>query len=95
MANILPRIISSEQSGFVKGMSITENVLFTQEMIHKLDSKVQGNNVVLKLDMAKTYDRMSWLFILKVLQQFGFEERLVDMVWRLLSNCWYSIIVNE
>lgn len=51
--------------------------------------------MVLKLDMAKTYDRMSWLFILKVLQQFGFEERLVDMVWRLLSNYWYSIIVNE
>lgn len=51
-------------------------------------------NVMLKLDMAKAYDRMSWLFLLKTLKQFGFEEKFIDMVWRILSNNWYSLIIN-
>lgn len=44
--------------------------------------------------MAKAYDHMSWLFILKSLRQFGFTERFIEMVWRLLSNNWYSLIVK-
>ncbi|XP_060211721.1 uncharacterized protein LOC132639280 [Lycium barbarum] len=32
--NILPKIISENQSSFVKGRQITENILLTQEIIH-------------------------------------------------------------
>lgn len=31
---------------------------------------------------------------MKVLRRFGFDERVIDMVWRLLSNNWYSILIN-
>ena len=94
MTDILPSIISPKQSGFIKGQNITENILLAQEMLQKIDIKIIGNNVVLKLDMAKAYDHMSWLFILKTLRQFGFDERFIDMIWRLLSNCWYSLVVS-
>lgn len=94
MALILPSIISSEQSGFVKGRSIRENILLAQEMIHKINANVRRNNVTLKLDMAKAYDRISWVSILKVLRQFGFCEVFIDFIWCLLSNCWYSLIIN-
>lgn len=63
-------------------------------MIHKINTNIWGSNVILKLDMAKAYDRMSWLFILKTVQKFGFGERIMDCVWRILSNCWYSFIMN-
>ncbi|XP_027156870.1 uncharacterized protein LOC113758039 [Coffea eugenioides] len=72
-----------------------DNYLLTQELIADIGKKCRGWNVVLKLDMAKAYDRMSWVFILKVLRQFGFRERFIDMVWRLLSNVWFSVIVND
>lgn len=49
---------------------------------------------MLKVDMAKAYDRMSWLFILKTLRKFGFDERFVDMIWWLLSINWYSLVIN-
>ncbi|XP_016454374.2 uncharacterized protein LOC107778605 [Nicotiana tabacum] len=66
LAVLLPNLISEEQAGFVKGMSIVENVLLTQEIIKdiRLRTKV-GPNVVTKLDMAKAYDRLSWLFLTK------------------------------
>lgn len=41
------------------------------------------------------YNRVSWLFLAKILRKFGFSEILIDMVWRLVSSNWYSILVND
>ena len=94
LASILPKIMSSQQTGFVKGRNITENYLLAQELMSGIRKKARGGNVVLKLDMAKTYDRVSWTFIVSVLRKFGFGERLIDMVWRLMSNVWFPVIIN-
>uniref|UniRef100_A0A0V0H3R1 Putative ovule protein n=1 Tax=Solanum chacoense TaxID=4108 RepID=A0A0V0H3R1_SOLCH len=51
-------------------------------------------NVVVKLDMAKAYDRVDWIFLTKVLRKFGFSEMIIDMIWRLISGNWYSIMIN-
>lgn len=59
LAPTLPIIISEEQ--------IIDNIMLAQEMIQKIDSKVRDGNLVLKLDLAKSYDRLSWLFLTKVL----------------------------
>lgn len=67
LVHLLPNLISDEQAGFVKDRNIVENVLLTQEIITdiRLRSK-SGPNVVIKLDMTKAYDRLSWLFLTKV-----------------------------
>ena len=80
LAPILPCIISAQQSGFVKGQTISDNFLLVQELITDIGRKCREGNVALKLDMVKVYDRMSWIFIVKVLHQFGFGERFIDMV---------------
>ncbi|XP_075087488.1 uncharacterized protein LOC142169519 [Nicotiana tabacum] len=51
-------------------------------------------NVVIKLDMAKAYDRVSWKYLLHVLRKMGFFEHFINMVWNLMSNNWYSVLVN-
>lgn len=64
LSPILPRIISSSHSGFFPGRVIHDNILLVQELVHDLNKRTRGNNIVLKMDIAKTYDRMSWSFIL-------------------------------
>lgn len=78
----------------MKGRSITENVLLAQEIIRDINIRKNFQNVVVKLDMAKAYDRVLWFYLTKVLRRFGFSELIIDMVWRLVSNNWYSILVN-
>src|SRR5205809_5610383 len=46
------------------------------------------------LVMSKVYDSISLLDLIKILRKFGFNERTIDMIWRLISNCWYSIVIN-
>lgn len=94
LANLLPTLISPQQSGFIKGRSIVENILLVQEIVHDIRIRGKPANVVIKLDMKKAYDRVSWLFLTKILRKMGFGEILIDMVYRIISNNWYSILVN-
>ncbi|WMV15018.1 hypothetical protein MTR67_008403 [Solanum verrucosum] len=94
LAPILPSLISTNQSGFVKGRSIYENIMLAQEIIHQIKKPTIGSNVVVKLDIDKAYDRVSWSYICLVLRKMGFDEVFIDMTWRIMSNNWYSIIIN-
>ncbi|XP_055800325.1 uncharacterized protein LOC129869710 [Solanum dulcamara] len=94
LAPILPHLISDNQSGFVQGRSIYENIMLAQEIMHNINKPKIGDNVVIKLDMAKAYDRVSWSFICLVMRKMGFGETFIDMVWRIMSNNWYSVIIN-
>ncbi|XP_075101885.1 uncharacterized protein LOC142177309 [Nicotiana tabacum] len=90
----LPSLIAPNQSGFVKGRSIFENILLTQEIVTDIRLRGKPANVVIKLDMAKAYDRVSWKYLLYVLRKMGFSEHFINMVWNLMSNNWYSVLVN-
>nr|XP_027083643.1 uncharacterized protein LOC113705941 [Coffea arabica] len=57
LEGILPKLISPQQSGFMKGRQISDNILLALEMCSALGKKVRGSNVALKLDMAKASSR--------------------------------------
>ncbi|XP_075103611.1 uncharacterized protein LOC142178181 [Nicotiana tabacum] len=94
MENILPSLISSNQSGFVKRKSIFENILLTQEIVTDIRLRGKSANVVIKLDMAKAYDRVSWKYLMHVLRKMRFVEYFINMIWNLISNNWYSVLIN-
>lgn len=91
---ILPRIISASQSGFTPGRDIGDNILLAQELIQNIDRKTRGGNAVLKLDMAKAYDRVDWEFLFKVMEKFGFNQDWIDKIKRSINNCGFSILIN-
>lgn len=68
--------------------------MLAQEIIHNIKKPNEGDSVVIKLDMAKAYDRVSWSFICLVLMRMGFGEVIIDMIWRIMANNWYSVTVN-
>lgn len=78
LAKILPEIISPNQSAFTKGRIIHDNVLLAQEMMSHLGKKLNGSNIVIKLDMAKAFDRVSWIFLTQVLRKFSFHEVFIS-----------------
>lgn len=77
----------------MKGRNITENVLLAQQIIRDINKRNKNVNIIVK-DMEKAYDGVSWIFLTKVLRQFGFSEIIIGMIWRLLSNNWYSVVLN-
>ncbi|KAL9676641.1 hypothetical protein QQ045_004857 [Rhodiola kirilowii] len=86
-----PSLISSEQAGFVEGRNIHESIGLAHDIVKDINNKAFGGNMVIKLDMSKAYDRLSWRFLLKMLRALGFSELWCDLIYRNISNCWYSI----
>jgi hypothetical protein len=60
LKSILPYIISPEQSAFVPGRLITNNVLVGFETLHTRATRLSGKDgfMAMKLNMSKAYDRM-------------------------------------
>lgn len=46
------------------------------------------------MDMDKAYDRVSWFFLMKVLRKMGFSNTFVDIIWKLISNNYYYVLLN-
>ncbi|XP_071933546.1 uncharacterized protein [Coffea arabica] len=60
LKSFLHHCISSNQSAFIPDRQIIDNIVVTHESIHCLNHRRTGSNefMTLKLDMAKTYDRV-------------------------------------
>ncbi|KAI0511688.1 hypothetical protein KFK09_012320 [Dendrobium nobile] len=94
MAVFLPKIISLEQTGFVKGRSIFDNVLLAQEMIHDLNAKISGGNVIFKMDISKAYDNLNWKFLYKIMHLFGFNSQYTNLIKHCIENSYFSVLIN-
>ncbi|XP_073037149.1 uncharacterized protein [Primulina eburnea] len=94
LRDVVERLVSPNQSGFVPGRMISDNILLAQELTHSITLPTRGGNVILKLDMAKAYDRVQWRFLFDVLRHFGFSERVVALVSACISHCHFSVNIN-
>ena len=77
LKKVLPSIISDTQSAFVHGRLIIDNVLVTYEIMHHISQKKSGRvgDLALKLDMSKAYDRVEWIWLEKIMQRLGFDDK--------------------
>lgn len=90
----LPGLISEEQTAFVQGRDISDNILLAQEVLQHLDKRVRGHNLLFKLDMMKAFDRVRWDFLQSLLLRFGFHEHFVRLIFNNLSASCFSVLVN-
>lgn len=93
LQKILPGLISEEQSAFVPGRNITDNVLVASELIHYMKRKQSGamGEVALKLDISKAYDRVSWGYLKYRMQSMGFSDRWIQWMMLCVTSVSYSI----
>ena len=96
LKKILPTIISDTQSAFVYGRLITDNVLVAFKAMHHISKKKSGKvgEMALQLDMSKTYDRIKWVFLEKIMQKMGFADKWRALIMKCITTVSYSIKIN-
>ncbi|KAL3537802.1 hypothetical protein ACH5RR_001168 [Cinchona calisaya] len=94
LGGLLRKIILEELSGFASGRIISDNILIAWGLVESIDNKVRGGNLVIKLDMTKALDRVSWPFLYKILSKFGLTAEFISLISNYIENNWLSILFN-
>ena len=77
----------------MEGKQILGGIILTHEVIHSLKhSKKVG--MILKIDLSKAFDKLSWTYIQKMLSAYGFSPPWVRWVMSLVSSTLFSILIN-
>ena len=74
---LLPTLISHKQADFVEGRQILDNIIQAHEIIHTLKSQRRGG-MIIQLDMAEAYEKISWHYMAKMLEAFGFDQHWIN-----------------
>lgn len=77
---ILPRIITQNQSAFVKGRLLMENVLLASELVKYYHKEDVAPRCVMKIDIFKALYSVQWDFVLQNLGALGIPERFIHWI---------------
>lgn len=90
---LLPSLISEEQTGYVEGRQILNNIIQAHEVVHSLKSNKQSG-MIIQLDLVKAYDKLNWSYIRAILKAFGFNQNWIRWVMALVTSTSFSILLN-
>lgn len=88
----LTHIIRPNQTGFVEGRSILDNIFMAQEALGWAEESEQ--DLVLLLNFEKAFDRIEWGFLFTALTKLGFSDIWVHWVASLYQATTSAIKIN-
>ncbi|KAM6590233.1 hypothetical protein CsatA_012838 [Cannabis sativa] len=93
---VLHSIIIHNQSAFLSGRQITDNIVIANELIHAIHSRKHGKVgwAAIKLDMEKAFDRVEWSFISHFLHHIGAPPTFTSLIHKCLSTVTYQLSLN-
>jgi hypothetical protein len=76
-------------------MRTSNNIIVAQEITHSFGlSSWKNNAFMLKIDLAKAFDRLEWDFIVTALTRKGLHKHFINLVYSCVSSPSFSVIIN-
>ncbi|GJR59307.1 putative RNA-directed DNA polymerase [Tanacetum coccineum] len=94
VATPLKEVVSENQSAFIPGRRITNNILITQELMHNYHRDRGPPRCAFKVDIQKAYDMVDWKFLSNILNLFGFHKKMVKWIMACVSSASFSLRIN-
>eukprot|EP00253_Pinus_taeda_P035979 PITA_35979 len=90
---LLPTLVFEEEIGYVEGRQILNNIIQAHKLVHSLKRNNQ-EGMIIQLDLAKVYDKLSWSYIREVLKACGFDHNWIRWVRALVTTTSFSFLPN-
>ncbi len=93
MKEVLPSIISEDQSGYPKWRYIGQNIRLLQDISFFTELK-QLPCTLLAIDFEKAFNSLNWIFLFKTLKHVNFAPNFINYV-KLMYNNIESAVLNN
>ncbi|GJX36511.1 RNA-directed DNA polymerase, eukaryota, reverse transcriptase zinc-binding domain protein [Tanacetum coccineum] len=90
----LNKIVNLNQSAFIPGRHIQDNILIAQELLRGYNRKSGARRCDMKIDLQKAYDTINWEFLKDVLHIVGFHEAMINWIMTCITSTSFFICVN-
>ena len=92
---IFPDAVEPNQSAFITGRLLQENVLFASELVNGYHKTSTTQRSAIKFDISKAFDTVKWSFITSVLKAMGLPLQFVHWIRLCICTAAFSISVNS
>lgn len=94
LEKILPNLIHSDQTGFVKARYGSDNI---RRLLNIIDYSKCNNlkTLTVSLDAEKAFDRIEWIFLFAALKKFNLSDKFIFLIKNLYSNPLAKICTNN
>ncbi|GKA83475.1 protein LAZ1, partial [Tanacetum coccineum] len=92
--NGIKEVVSENQSAFVLGRSISDNILITQELMHNYHRNRGPSRCAFKINIQKAYDTVDWQFLDCALKCFGFHPLMIKWIMACVTSMSFSLSLN-
>ena len=89
----LPKLVHSDQKGFVSGRNISDANRLIQNIIVYSDRN-RLNSAVIFLNYKKAFDRVEWDWTIRCLQKFNFGRKFQSWIRMIFKHAKASILTN-
>ncbi|KAL3694931.1 hypothetical protein R1sor_008582 [Riccia sorocarpa] len=92
-STILPGLVDVDQTGFVDGRSIMDNVV-NLKLCQDLVNTTKEATIFCKLDFEKAFDRVQHEYLWDLLAAMNFNQHFISMAQMLISNGQAKVHIN-
>lgn len=94
MKVILRGLIIPNQSAFISGRTIQDNIMLAHELIRNYHRSNGTARCALKIDLKIAYDTVSWKVVLFVLKKMGFLDFFIGWITQCITTAEFFILIN-
>ncbi|KAK9723972.1 hypothetical protein RND81_05G038200 [Saponaria officinalis] len=91
---VLSDFIGMEQSAFVKGRGIQDNIMLAHLLSKHYERKHISPRVMMKVDIQKAFDSLNWSFLKAALCALNIPPLFADWIYTCISTPSFTISLN-
>lgn len=91
---LLPDLILPNQTTFVQGRLLVENTVLATELVNGYHKLLGPKKIVIKVDIAKAFDTISWSFVLNCLAGIGAPNDYIRWVEDCITTPSFTVGYN-
>lgn len=94
LGDVISIIIDDNQSTFISGRIIHDNIMMAQELVRGYGRKKISPICMVQMDIQKAYDMVEWTSLTQIMEELGFPQIFIKWIMSRVTTVSYRFSIN-